>query len=85
MKFSSEPPTAALFCGEVETSRLKFSSEIKKFDRDWKFSSKIEFFRSLGALGILCQPIPPTAKRMKNHLACPPPVPPKKGFGGRLA
>ena len=37
MKFSSEPPTAALFCGEIETSRLKFSSEIKKFDRDQNF------------------------------------------------
>ena len=35
MKFSSEPPTAALFfVGEIETSRLKFSSGIKNFDRD---------------------------------------------------
>ena len=23
-----------IFCGEIETSRLKFSSETKKFDRD---------------------------------------------------
>ena len=23
-----------IFCGEIETSRLKFSSEIKNFDRD---------------------------------------------------
>ena len=44
MKFSSEPPTAALFfCGEIETSRLNFrarskiSSEIKNFDRDQIF------------------------------------------------
>ena len=35
MKCSSEPPTAALFfVGEIETSRLKFSSDIKNFDRD---------------------------------------------------
>ena len=40
MKFSSEPPTAALFFWEIETSRLKFSSEIKNFDRDWKFRSR---------------------------------------------
>ena len=33
-----------IFCGEIETSRLKFSSEIKNFDRD-------QFFWSLGALG----------------------------------
>ena len=46
MKFSSEPPTAALlFCGEIETSRLKFSSlEIKNFDRDQKFRSGSNFF-----------------------------------------
>ena len=42
MKFSSEPPLAAL-CGEIETSRLKISSEIENFDRvenfdrDWSF------------------------------------------------
>ena len=41
---SSEPPTAALFfCGEFETSRLKFSSEIKNFDRDWKFRARSNF------------------------------------------
>ena len=45
MKFLSEPPTAALFfCGEIETSRLKFSSEIKNFDRDQKFRSGSNFF-----------------------------------------
>ena len=45
MKFSSEPPAAALFfCGEIETSRLKFSSEIKNFDRDQKFRSGSNFF-----------------------------------------
>ena len=45
MKFSSEPPTAALFfCGEIETSRLKFSSEIENFDRDQKFRSGSNFF-----------------------------------------
>ena len=45
MKFSSEPPTAALFfVGEIETSRLKFSSEIKNFDRDQKFRSGSNFF-----------------------------------------
>ena len=43
MKFSSEPPTAALFCGEIETSRSKFSSEIKNFDRDQKFRSGSNF------------------------------------------
>ena len=45
MKFSSEPPTAALFfVGEIETSRSKFSSEIKNFDRDQKFRSGSNFF-----------------------------------------
>ena len=38
MKFSSKAATAALFFlgggGEIETSRLKFSSEINNFDRD---------------------------------------------------
>ena len=34
-----------IFCGEIETSRLKFSNEIKNFDRDQKFRS-----RSLGVL-----------------------------------
>ena len=32
------------FCGEIETSRLKFSSEIKNFDRDQKFRSGSNFF-----------------------------------------
>ena len=45
MKFSSQPPTAVLFfCGEIETSRLKFSSlKIKKFDRDWKLRARLNF------------------------------------------
>ena len=35
MTFSSENDTAPLFfCGEIETSRLKFSSGIKNFDRE---------------------------------------------------
>ena len=29
-----------IFCGEIETSRLTFSSEIKKFDRDQKFRAR---------------------------------------------
>ena len=33
-----------IFGGEIETSRLKFSSEIKNFDRDWKFRSRSNFF-----------------------------------------
>ena len=33
-----------IFCGEIETSRLKFSSEIKNFDRDWKFQARLNFF-----------------------------------------
>ena len=33
-----------IFCGEIETSRLKFSSEIKNFDRDWKFRSRSNVF-----------------------------------------
>ena len=33
-----------IFCGEIETSRLKFSSEIKNFDRDWKFRSRSNIF-----------------------------------------
>ena len=38
MKFSSEPPPRPYFCGEIETSRLTFSSlKIKKFDRDQIF------------------------------------------------
>ena len=32
-----------IFCGEIETSRLKFSSEIKNFDRDQKFRSGSNF------------------------------------------
>ena len=44
MEFSSEPPTAALFCGKIETWRLKFSSEIENFDRDWKFRARLNFF-----------------------------------------
>ena len=32
------------FCGEIKTSRLTFSSEIKNFDRDWKFRSRSNFF-----------------------------------------
>ena len=32
-----------IFCGEVETSRLKFSSEIKNIDRDWNFRSRSNF------------------------------------------
>ena len=41
MKFSSEPPTAALFF--VGTSRrlaMNISSEIKNFDRDFKFRAR---------------------------------------------
>ena len=33
-----------IFCGQIETSRLKFSSEIKNFDRDQKFRSGSNFF-----------------------------------------
>ena len=33
-----------IFCGEFETSRLKFLSEIKNFDRDWKFRARSNFF-----------------------------------------
>ena len=33
-----------IFGGEIETSRLKFSSEIKNFDRDQKFRSGSNFF-----------------------------------------
>ena len=53
MKFLSEPPAAArFFCGEIETSRLKFSSlKIKNFDRDRKFRSRSNFFDRLGPLG----------------------------------
>ena len=34
----------SIFSGEVETSRLKFSSAIKNFDRDRKFRSRSIFF-----------------------------------------
>ena len=48
-KFRASHPPRPYFCGEFETSRLKFSSGIKKFDienfeRDW-------IFWSLGPLG----------------------------------
>ena len=33
-----------IFCGEIETSRLKFSSEIKNVERDQKFRSGSNFF-----------------------------------------
>ena len=33
-----------IFCGEIEASRSKFSSEIKNFDRDQKFRSRSNFF-----------------------------------------
>ena len=33
-----------IFCGEIETSRSKFSSEINNFDRDRKFRSRSNFF-----------------------------------------
>ena len=55
MKSSSEPPTEALFCcGEFETSRLTFSSEIKHFDPDRKFRARFIYnvCWSLGPLGI---------------------------------
>ena len=48
MRFSSGPPTAALFLwgggGEIEMLRLKISSEIKIFDRDRKFRARLKFF-----------------------------------------
>ena len=40
-----------IFCGEIETSRLKFSSEIKNFDRDQKFRSGSNFFDRWVCLG----------------------------------
>ena len=33
-----------IFCGEIEMSRLKLSSEIKNFDRDQKIRSGSNFF-----------------------------------------
>ena len=33
-----------IFCGEIETLRLKFSSEIENFERDWKFRARLNFF-----------------------------------------
>ena len=45
MKFSSEPtPRGPIFCGQFDMSRLKFSSEIKNFDRDRNFRSRSIFF-----------------------------------------
>ena len=41
---ASHPPRPYFFVGEIETSRLKFSSEIKNFDRDQKFRSRSNFF-----------------------------------------
>ena len=40
------------FCGEIETSRLKFRARLK-FRSRLKISSEMEFFRSLGPLGNL--------------------------------
>ena len=41
-----EPAThrGPIFCGEIETSRLKFLSEIKNFDRDQIFRSRSNIF-----------------------------------------
>ena len=36
--------TSDIFCGEIETSRLKLSSEIENFDRDRKFRSGANVF-----------------------------------------
>ena len=33
-----------IFCGEIDTLRLKFSIGIENFDRDWKFRSGLNFF-----------------------------------------
>ena len=40
-----------IFCGEIETSRLKSSSENQKFRSRLKISIEINFFWSLGPLG----------------------------------
>ena len=37
-------PLRPYFCGEFETSRLKFSSEIRNFDRDWNFRARLKLF-----------------------------------------
>ena len=42
--FRASHPPRLYFCGEIETSRLKFSSGIKNIDRDWKFRSRSNFF-----------------------------------------
>ena len=53
MKFSIEPPTAALFfVGKSRRRDWTFSSlKIKKFDRDWKFRSILNFFSIVGPSG----------------------------------
>ena len=42
--FRASHPPQPYFCGEFETSRLKPSSEIRNFDRDWKLRARLNFF-----------------------------------------
>ena len=49
LKISSEPPTKPLFCGDFSRSRLKISSEIEVFKRDWKFQASHLKFSSVQA------------------------------------
>ena len=54
VKFSSELPTAISWGnwgGEIETSRLTFSSEIKNFDRDCNFRARVSRFLIVGPSG----------------------------------
>ena len=46
LKISSEPPTKPLFLWEFWRSRLKISSEIQIFKRDWKFQAKTWNFQA---------------------------------------
>ena len=55
-----------IFCGEIETSRLKFSSEIKNFDRDQKFRSGSNFFDRLGPFSGISR----EAKFRRAHFGC---------------
>ena len=61
-KFSSENEiferathSGPIFCGEFETSRLKFSSEIKNFDRDWLNFERDWIFSIVGPCLWVCE------------------------------
>ena len=55
-----------IFCGEIETSRLKFLSEIKNFDRDQKFQSRSNFFDRWALWVVTPRNVPTYASRQST-------------------